>query len=259
MTNVATTDDAFDMLVQDVRAKLALGPAPAARPFTPADSGSAGLARLIDHTILKPEATPEQVTRLCEEARRFSFASVCINPTHVRLAAGLLKGSAVVVCTVAGFPLGATLPEVKAFEASRVIAEGAREVDMVINIGALKSGNYALARHDIAVVVRACQEGHALSKVIIETCYLTNEEKIAACLLAQAAGADFVKTSTGFGPAGATVEDVALMRRVVGPGLGVKAAGGIRDLATARAMVQAGATRIGASASVKIVQEAGQG
>jgi deoxyribose-phosphate aldolase len=251
------TDNDTDLLIQQVRTKLGLGPAPAAQTFTPADSSAAGLARLIDHTILKPEATPEQVTKLCEEARRFSFGAVCLNPTNVRLAASLLKGTPVAICTVAGFPLGATLSEVKAFEAAQVIAAGAREVDMVINIGALKAGDYALVRHDVAAVVQACRERGALSKVIIETAYLTTEEKIAACLLVQAAGADFVKTSTGFGPAGATIDDVALMRRVVGPRMGVKAAGGIRDLATARAMVQAGATRIGASASVKIMQDAG--
>ena len=253
------SDAELDQLIAETRKKLGLGPAPAYAPFQPADASAAHLARLIDHTILKPEATAEQVSKLCDEAIHFGFGAVCINPTHVRLAAGRLKGTAVTVCTVAGFPLGATLAEVKAFEAGRVIAEGAREVDMVINIGALKAGDYALVKHDIAGVARACRDGMATSKVIIETAFLTAEEKVAACLLAQAAGADFVKTSTGFGPAGATVEDVALMRRVVGPALGLKAAGGIRDLATLRTMVQAGATRIGASASVKIMQEAGMG
>ncbi len=247
----------MDMMIEQVRAKLGMGPAPAAKPFTPAGSSPAKLARLIDHTILKAEATAEQVSKLCDEAARYSFASVCINPTHVALAARLLKGTRVAVCAVAGFPLGATLPDVKAFEAERVIAAGASEVDMVINVGALKAGDFSLVRQDIAAVVQSCRAGKATSKVIIETCYLTAEEKIAACLLAQAAGADFVKTSTGFGPAGATVEDVALMRRVVDPVMGIKAAGGIRDLATAQAMVLAGATRIGASASVKIMQEAG--
>lgn len=251
------TETEIDTLIQNVRSKLGLGTAPAAQHFKPADSSPANLARLIDHTILKPEATADQVRKLCDEARYFDFASVCINPTHVRLAAALLHGTRVAVCVVAGFPLGATLPEVKAFEAQRVIAEGAHEVDMVINIGALKAGDYALVKQDFAGVVQACRAGKAISKVIIETCYLTAEEKVAACLLAQAAGVDFVKTSTGFGPAGATLEDVALMRRVVGPKLGLKAAGGIRDLATAQAMVLAGATRIGASASVKIMQEAG--
>ena len=250
------TETEITALIQTVRNKLgmgALGPA----TYKPVDSSAANLAHLIDHTLLKPEATADQVRKLCDEARHFDFASVCVNPTHVRLAADLLRGSRVAVCTVAGFPLGATLADVKAFEAQRVIAEGVREVDMVINVGALKAGDYALVKQDIAGVVQACRAGKAISKVIIETCYLTAEEKVAACLLAQAAGIDFVKTSTGFGPAGATVDDVALMRRVIGPSLGLKAAGGIRDLATIQAMVLAGATRVGASASVKIMQEAG--
>ena len=256
---MAMSNSELDTLIAAVRAKLGMGPAPAYAAFQPADSSAAGLARLIDHTILKAEATPEQVSKLCDEARRFGFGAVCINATHVPLAARLLKGTPVKVCTVAGFPLGATLWSVKAFEASQAIAAGAQEVDMVVNVGALKAGDYTLVKDDIAGVVGACRAGTVTSKVIIETCYLTDEEKVAACLLAQAAGADFVKTSTGFGPAGATVDDVALMRRTVGPSMGLKAAGGIRDLATARAMVQAGATRIGASASVKIVQEAGVG
>ncbi len=251
------TETEITTLIQAVRSKLGMGAAAPAAAYEPVDSSAANLARLIDHTILKPEATADQVRKLCDEARHFDFASVCINPTHVRMAADLLCGSRVAVCTVAGFPLGATLPEVKAFEAQRVIAEGACEVDMVINVGALKAGDYALVKQDIVGVVQACRAGKAISKVIIETCYLTAEEKVAACLLAQAAGIDFVKTSTGFGPAGATVDDVALMRRVIGPALGLKAAGGIRDLATMQAMVLAGATRVGASASVKIMQEAG--
>jgi deoxyribose-phosphate aldolase len=247
----------LSQLITGTRTKLGLGPAPVYASFQPVDSSAAHLARLIDHTILKPEATAQQVETLCDEAIHFGFGAVCINPANVSLAASRLQGTPVTVCAVAGFPLGATLPEVKAFEAGRVIAGGAREVDMVINIGALRSGDYALIRQDIAGVVRACRDGKAHCKVIIETCYLTAEEKVAACLLAQAAGADFVKTSTGFGPAGATVDDVLLMRRVVGPTMGLKAAGGIRDLATLRAMVQAGATRIGASSSVRIMQEAG--
>lgn len=250
------TNAEMDALIAHVRRQLGLGAAPAAPPFAPADSSAGNLPRLIDHTILKADATAAQVAALCDEAKRFAFASVCINPTHVALAARLLVGTPVAVCTVAGFPLGATLSAVKVYEAQQVIAAGAREVDMVINGGALKAGDHALVQQDIAGVVRACRAGQALCKVIIETCYLTNEEKVAACLLAQAAGADFVKTSTGFGPAGATLEDIALMRRVVGPSMGVKAAGGIRDLATARAMVLAGATRIGASASVKIMADA---
>ncbi len=253
------TNNEMDTLIGRVRATMGMPAAPQAGRFTPVDSSVANLPRLIDHTILKADATALQVTALCDEARRFGFASVCINPTHVALAVRLLQGTNVLVCTVAGFPLGATLPSVKAHEAQQVIAAGAREVDMVINVGALKDRDHALVRDDIAGVVRACRQGGALCKVIIETCYLTLEEKVAACLLAQAAGADFVKTSTGFGPAGATVDDVALMRRVVGPSMGVKAAGGIRDLATARAMLQAGATRIGASASVKIMADAAAG
>jgi deoxyribose-phosphate aldolase len=251
------TEQEMDTLIGRGRGTLGLPPAPAATvPYVPPDSSAAGLARLIDHTILKAEATPEQVAKLCEEAMRFGFASVCINPTYVALSARLLKGSPVKVCTVCGFPLGATMPEVKAYEAAAAIAAGAHEVDMVINVGAIKAGDYAAVKNDIAAVVRACRAGKATSKVIIETCYLTNEEKVAACLLALESGAGFVKTSTGFGPAGATIDDVTLMRHTVGPAMGLKAAGGIRDLATAQAMVRAGATRLGASASVKIMEEA---
>jgi deoxyribose-phosphate aldolase len=214
------------------------------------------LAALIDHTLLKPEATPDQIAQLCFEARKFGFASVCINPTHVKLAAQLLRGSPVKVCTVVGFPLGATPPEVKAYEAQKAMDDGATEVDMVINIGAVKARDYETAARDVRAVVRACRARDVLVKVIIEAALLSDEEKVAACLIAKAAGADFVKTSTGFGPGGATVADVALMRRVVGPDTGVKAAGGIRTLADAEQMAAAGATRIGASAGVKIVQEA---
>ncbi len=218
------------------------------------------VARLIDHTLLKPDATEEDIRRLCEEARRYGFASVCVNPSYVPLAARLLEGSEVAVCTVIGFPLGATTPTTKAIETRDAIANGATEIDMVINVGALKSGNDDLVRRDIQAVVDAAR-GKALVKVILETALLSREEKIKACLLAKMAGADFVKTSTGFGPGGATVEDVALMREVVGPEMGVKASGGIRDLETAKAMVAAGATRIGASASVAIVrgESAGKG
>jgi deoxyribose-phosphate aldolase len=214
------------------------------------------LAAMIDHTLLKPEATPDLIAQLCFEARKFGFASVCINPTHVKLAAQLLQGSPVKVCTVVGFPLGATPPEVKAYEAQQAMDDGATECDMVINIGAIKSRDYEAAARDVRAVVRACHAREVLVKVIIEAALLTDEEKVAACLIAKAAGADFVKTSTGFGPGGATVADVALMRRVVGPDTGVKAAGGIRTLADAEQMAAAGATRIGASAGVKIVQEA---
>lgn len=209
------------------------------------------IASMIDHTLLKPNATQEEVGRLCVEARKFCFASVCVNPAYVGLSASLLKGSGVRVCTVIGFPLGSTTPTVKAIEARDAIANGADEIDMVINVGALKSGNTALVLDDIRAVREAARG--KLLKVIIETAYLTREEKIHACRLAKEAGADFVKTSTGFGPGGATAEDVALMREVVGQSMGVKASGGIRDTATAEAMVKAGATRIGASASVAIV------
>jgi deoxyribose-phosphate aldolase len=217
----------------------------------------AEIASLIDHTLLKPEATDEQIRKLCAEAAEFRFAAVCIQPTWVRLASRLLQGTKVAVCTVAGFPLGANTAEVKAYETRRAIFDGAGEVDMVINIGALKSRDYETVEEDIRGVVRACRQGGALSKVIIEAALLSREEKIKASTLAAAAGADFVKTSTGFGPGGATVEDVALMREVVGDRMGVKAAGGVRDRATLEEMVAAGATRIGASAGVRIVQEQG--
>ncbi len=214
------------------------------------------IASLIDHTLLKPEATPEQIAQLCSEAREYGFASVCVNPVYVKLAWDLLKGSPVKVCSVVGFPLGATLPEVKAFEAQQAIRDGASEIDMVIHVGALKAGQDDLVEQDIATVVEACHAGGAICKVILETCYLTDDEKIRGCTLAKRAGAEFVKTSTGFGPGGATEQDVALMRRTVGPDMGVKAAGGIRTLEALQRMVAAGANRIGASASVKIMQEA---
>ncbi|MFP3855361.1 MAG: deoxyribose-phosphate aldolase [Anaerolineales bacterium] len=214
------------------------------------------VARSIDHTLLKAEATSDEIAQLCFEARKYGFASVCVNPTHVELAATLLKGSEVEVCTVIGFPLGATLPEVKAFEALDAIKNGATEIDMVVNIGALKAGDYTNVAQDIRGVVQVCHQRDVLVKVILEMALLEEEEKIAGCLLSKEAGADFVKTSTGFGPGGATVEDVALMRRVVGPQMGVKAAGGIRSYSDAQGMVAAGATRIGASAGVRIVSEA---
>jgi deoxyribose-phosphate aldolase len=213
-------------------------------------------ASLIDHTLLKPEATDEDIRKLCEEAARYRFASVCVNPTWVRAAACNLQGSGVPVCTVIGFPLGATLADVKAYEARRAILDGAREVDMVINVGALKSGDDCLVQHDIHVVAEVAHEYNALCKVIIETALLTDDEKVRACLAAKNAGADFVKTSTGFSKGGATVADIALMRRTVGADLGVKASGGVKGLEDARAMVEAGATRIGASVGVKIAQEA---
>lgn len=213
-------------------------------------------ASLIDHTLLKPEAAESDIRKLCQEAVEFGFASVCVNPTWVKKAAEFLKGSSVPVCTVIGFPLGATLPDVKAFEARRAIFNGAREVDMVINIGALKSGDDCLVEDDIKAVVDAAHENGILCKVIIETALLTDEEKVRACLASKNAGADFVKTSTGFAKGGATADDVALMRHTVGKALGVKASGGVKGIEDARAMFEAGATRIGASVGVKIAQEA---
>ncbi len=212
------------------------------------------LARLIDHTLLKPDATQQEVAQLCFEARKYGFASVCINPTWVTLCAQLLKDSLVKVCTVIGFPLGATAPEVKAFEAQTAIEHGATEIDMVINIGALKARDLELVAKDIHGVVTASHARGAIVKVIIETVLLTDEEKTIACLLSKEAGADFVKTSTGFAGGGATVKDVALMRRTVGPEMGVKASGGVRTFEDAESMIKAGATRIGASAGVKIIQ-----
>jgi deoxyribose-phosphate aldolase len=211
------------------------------------------IAQLIDHTLLKADATKAEIMLLLEEAKQFKFASVCINPKWVKTAAEFLSNTPEVkVCTVIGFPLGATTPEVKAFETKNAIENGAAEVDMVINIGALKDKQYDLVEEDIKAVVDAAK-GKALTKVIIETCLLTDEEKVKACELAVKAGADFVKTSTGFSNGGATVEDVALMRKTVGPEIGVKASGGVRSLEDTEAMVKAGATRIGASSGVKIV------
>jgi deoxyribose-phosphate aldolase len=214
------------------------------------------LSHLIDHTVLKADATQDQIAQLCYEARKHGFASVCVNPTYVKLCADLLKGSDVKVCTVVGFPLGATPPEVKVFETQKAVSDGATEIDMVIDVGALKSRDYEAVQRDIASVSRACHAGGAILKVIIEAALLNDEEKVAACQLAKTAEADFVKTSTGFGPGGATAEDVALMRRVVGPDIGVKAAGGISSYEDAQRMIAAGATRIGASASIKIIQGA---
>jgi deoxyribose-phosphate aldolase len=214
------------------------------------------LSHLIDHTLLKPDATHDEIAQLCFEARKYGFASVCVNPSHVKLCADLLKGSDVLICTVVGFPLGATSVEAKTFEAQKAVRDGATEVDMVINVGALRSRDYELVERDIASVARACHASAAIVKVIIEAALLTDEEKVAACQLAKVAGADFVKTSTGFGPGGATAEDVALMRRVVGEEMGVKAAGGVRTYEDVQKMIAAGATRIGASAGVKIIQGA---
>src|SRR5919204_3020836 len=215
----------------------------------------AGIAAMIDHTLLKPDATRQQIEELCREAAQFKFATVCVNPTWVAACARLLAGSGVGVCSVVGFPLGATTADVKGYETQRAIFDGAREIDMVINVGALKSGDLRTVERDIEAVTTPCRSCGALSKVIIEAALLTNDEKVTACTLAKAAGADYVKTSTGFGPGGATAADVALMRRVVGAEMGVKAAGGVRDLEGVKAMIAAGATRVGASAGVKIVQE----
>ena len=213
------------------------------------------LARLIDHTLLKPDATEGQIIQICNEAIQNNFYSICINPYWVPFAAEMIKGTIVKVCTVIGFPLGATTTRTKAFEAGEAIAQGADEVDMVLNVGALKSGDYDLVLDDIQGVVKTAQ-GKSLIKVILETGLLNETEKVKACELSVVAGADFVKTSTGFGPRGATIGDISLMRRVVGPEIGVKASGGIRDLDTAMAMVKAGASRIGTSSGLQIVDGA---
>lgn len=211
---------------------------------------------MIDHTLLKPEATEADIRKVCAEARQYVFASVCVNPHWVRLVAGELSGSAVKVCSVVGFPLGANTTNIKVAETAGAIRDGAQDIDMVLNVGELRAGNHDAVRRDIQAVVDIAHRGGAIVKVILETALLTDEQKVAACLLAKEAGADFVKTSTGFGPGGATVEDVALMRRIVGPATGVKASGGVRTLEDLKKMVAAGANRVGASASVKIVEAA---
>ncbi len=214
------------------------------------------LAKFIDHTLLKPEATPAEIEKLCQEAKQYHFAAVCVNPPYVKLCAQILRGTDVDIAVVVGFPLGAHTTETKVFEAKQAIADGAREVDMVINVGWLKAKQDSLVRDDIKSVVDAAHAAGAIVKVIIEAALLTDDEKVRACQLSKEAGADYVKTSTGFGPGGATVHDVALMSRAVNGELGVKAAGGIRNYEQAQAMIAAGATRIGASAGVKILQEA---
>lgn len=211
------------------------------------------LARTIDHTLLKPDTTPAQIDKLCDEARDYRFAAVCVNPVWVKRAVSRLRGTGVTVASVVGFPLGASTPEIKAMEARQALRDGAREIDMVLNVGALKAGDYNLVERDIAKVTDACNEVGALNKVILETALLSDEEKVVACKLAVAGGAHYVKTSTGFGGGGATVFDVALMREAVGPKLGVKASGGVKDRSDAIAMIDAGATRIGASAGIQIV------
>ncbi len=241
-------------IAERVREMLGSGStgAPDPAPVAPEE-----LAKLIDHTLLRPEATSADIENLCDEARKNSFYSVCVNPSYVRDAKALLRGSAVKVCCVVGFPLGAQPPEIKTLEARRAIREGAQEIDMVINIGALKSGDNDAVRRDIRGVVEACKEGRAACKVILETALLSDEEKVRGCELAMKAGADFVKTSTGFSSGGATAEDVALMARTVAPKkLGVKASGGIRTYRDVVRMIQAGATRVGCSSSVKIMEEA---
>ena len=246
---------AYDCCPDRLHGVLAAG---ATRIGVHASGGAAGnVASMIDHTLLKPDATKKEIELLCQEAAQYSFASVCVNPTWVATCASLLKKSTVAVCSVVGFPLGASTADAKHFETRRAIFDGACEIDMVINVGALKSGDLRLVERDIEAVAGPCRESGAVSKVIIEAALLTDEEKITACTLAKAAGAHFVKTSTGFGPGGATAHDVALMRKVVGAEMGVKAAGGVRDLESLKAMVAAGASRIGASAGVRIVQELG--
>jgi deoxyribose-phosphate aldolase len=252
--DVELTAEDLQRIADRVRALIAPGPAPS--PDVPA-IGPEALAKMIDHTLLKPEATSADIEKLCGEATRYGFYSVCVNPTYVTQCKALLRGSPVKLCCVVGFPLGAQSPQIKALEARKAIREGAAEIDMVINIGALKSGDTALVLRDIRAVVEACKDGRALSKVIFETALLTDEEKVTACELSMKAGADYVKTSTGFASGGATAEDIALMARTVAPKkLGVKASGGVRTYDDAIRMIRAGATRIGASSSVKIVDEA---
>ena len=228
------------------------GVQPSASPAAP-NRSAADMAKYIDDTLLKPEATIEDIRKVCDRAKKYHTASVCVNPSYIQFVANQLEGSGVTPCCVIGFPLGATTPEVKAFETSNAISHGAREVDMVINIGAVKSGDWALVERDIAAVVTAV-DGEAKVKVIIETCLLTDEEKVQACLAAKRANADFVKTSTGFSTGGATVADVKLMRQTVGPELGVKASGGVRTYEDAIAMIEAGASRLGASSGKAIIE-----
>jgi deoxyribose-phosphate aldolase len=216
------------------------------------DYSPASLAKYVDHTLLKPDASEDQIRKVCDDAKKFQFASVCVNPSYIKFVAEQLAGSGVAPCVVVGFPLGATTPEVKAEETNTVILNGAKEVDMVINVGAVKSGNWSLVKRDIEAVV-ATAKGRALVKVIIETCLLTDEEKVKVCTICKLAGADFVKTSTGFSTGGATVEDVRLMRQTVGPLMGVKASGGVKDYNSAVAMIKAGATRLGTSSGAVIV------
>lgn len=248
-------DELIDRVAQALQAIPGL-PSGSRLPRIPPRISDTPIAGLIDHTLLKPEATPAQIEQLCAEAAQYRFASVCVNPSHVPLCVRLLAGTPVAVCTVIGFPLGATTTKVKVFEAAQAAGNGARELDMVIAIGHLRAGAYHEVADDIRQVVEAGHAQGAHVKVIIETALLSDEQKVAACLLAARAGADFVKTSTGFSGGGASVADIALMRRVVGPEVGVKASGGIRTLADAQSLIAAGADRIGASAGVSIVRAA---
>lgn len=240
-------------VTEEICSKYAAGTPAASSEFSPV-----GMAKYIDHTYLKPEATTDDIRRICDEAKKYHTASVCVNPSYIQMVASLLEGSGVTPCCVIGFPLGATTPEVKAFEASNAADHGAKEVDMVINIGTCKSGDWLLVKRDIEAVVNAVR-GRALVKVIIECCLLTDEEKVKACTVSKLAGAHFVKTSTGFSTGGATVDDVRLMRETVGPEMGVKASGGVRNYDDAVAMIKAGANRLGASATKKIVSGEGAG
>lgn len=275
MESLALTRQELEKLVETIALEVMRRLGPSAWMSEEFDSGSAptpprgecvctndqpaevrALAGLMDHTLLRPQAAKAEIERLADEARQWCFAAVCVNPAWVPLVAERLRGSGVKIATVAGFPFGATLTSAKRAEAEAAILSGAHEVDMVMNVGALKSGDLARVESDICGVLEVCRAGGALLKVILENAYLTDDEKIAACRIVERAGADFVKTSTGFGPSGAKEEDVRLMRRTVGPAMGVKAAGGVRTLDDALRMLEAGATRLGTSASVAILEEA---
>lgn len=250
-------DKLIEKIAEEVYRRVALETKNVPSGYMAANSGSIGnfnsVASTIDHTLLKPDATAEQVKKLCMEAREYKFASVCVNSCHVSLVAQMLTGSGVKTCSVVGFPLGAMTTRAKVEETKEAIEYGANEIDMVINVGAAKSGDWDFVKKDIEALVHVVK-GKALLKVIIETCLLTDEEKVKACALSKIAGADFVKTSTGFSTGGATVEDIKLMRQVVGPELGVKASGGVKDYKTAMAMINAGATRIGTSSGISIAK-----
>ncbi len=243
-------DKLIDRIAEEIMRKIAKENNGASKVETP---GNFDIASIIDHTLLKPEATEDDIKKVCAEAIEYKFKSVCINTSYVSLVSRLLSGSGVVTCCVVGFPLGASSTRAKVDETYDALKNGAKEIDMVINIGALKSGDWNTVKRDIEGVTNACK-GRALVKVILETSLLNDEEKIRACTIAKMAGADFVKTSTGFNKGGATIEDIILMRKVVGPNMGVKASGGIRDTETARAMIEAGANRLGTSSGINIVK-----